>query len=552
MGTLLAQTNAQLKAQGDELEELGGVITAFGPDAEMINDEFDKLSKVSLASFINGLDDAFGGGFGTKGQRNAIIKDVGVAIRGVSSAIAQGIRWVWHNRDAVVALVKVYLAYKIALGAVVVAQAAMVAVGFVQAIYYKIKAVGGLVAAMKIAVLWSGRLLVSLLKFVALPAILGYIILRFYHLGKAISANWDKIKNAASALGDVIKGHYNRIIDTIGKAVLSGTRAVLSGVNNLINSVIDGLNWLIEKANTLPKVNIGTIDAFTGLNEVIADVDEKMALADARIATTTQNIIDAQKAFQTFGVEAVVGVATSFNDEMEEIIESLKKAYNTVIDGIKTKVEEHAPWLIDILDIEGLMNDIRSIDLDIPAPPGERSVNEREPYDFTDAIKGAADDIRSKLPESDFKKIGTEVVTNMGSAMGDALKDGDWKSLGSTFVSVVQNALISSLTEKAVGAVLKGIGIAHEGTVVPGSPGQESLWKLEGGEVVLSAQQARAIGASMNQRQDRRGSGGQSLNVQIGPVMGTGFRSEVADVVAERIENIQYGLDDRQAELGYA
>ena len=555
LGTLLAQTNAQLRAQGDELEELGGVITAFGSDAELLNDEMDKLSKVSMASFINGLDDAFGGGFGTGGQRAAIIKDVGEAIRGVSSALGTGVRWIWQNRDGLLALVKVWLAYKVTLAAVVVLQGVYAASAFVKTIALQVQAMGGLVAVTKAAAIWSKRLGLILLKFVAIPAAIAGIYFTIRNLGFAIRDNWDKISNAASSLGDVIKGYYDRFIHTIAKGIIEVTRDALTGIRDMVNSAIDGLNWVLDFVNKIPGVDIDKFGQFTAFDSVIATTDALAQIAQDKIAEITSDIIAAQERFGVLGNEAFSGVADSFKTEMKAVIDDLANAYNAVIDGIKSKVEAHAPWLIDILDIEGTLSDIGSLDLNLPPPPGQRGGEGTggDDIDWDSVLKGVNANLEEITPATDFEKIGTEVVTNMGSALGNALKDGDWKSLGSTFISVVQNALISSLTEKAVGAVLKGIGIAHEGTVVPGSSGQESLWKLEAGEVVLSAEQARAIGASMNQRRGSRpGSAAPNITVPVGPVLGTGFRSEVADVIVERIENIRMGLDDYQAENGYA
>ena len=557
LGTLLDQTNDQLRAQGDRLEALGGTITAFGKDAELINDEMEVLSKVSLASFINGLDDAFGGGFGTEGQRSQIIKDVGEAIREVSTSLANGLRWIWLNRDALAALVKVWVIYRVVLAGVFVVQtavaAAMTVGAFVTGLATTIKLMGGLVVATKAATLWMGRLFAAMLRFAVVPAILVGVVTGAYQAGKAFRSSWDSIKDAGSKLGTFIGSVFDVVYQSILLTIDKGSVAMKKGFKSVINTTITALNWVkdqskslvnrfIDGINSLAKLkdpnaelmgHLGPaeeIGPFTGLDdaisigdETVADTERKLAQVAAAARTNLQSFLDADsKALNDFTSAWVAG--------MQGAVDSVKDAFTAVFESLKGIIDEHAPFLWDLLDFKKIITDIGSIEFEIPESP-----------------KRDTDTETDTETSGDYKNVATNIVTNTVRAMGDALRDGDWKSLGKTFLSVVQNALIESLVQKATGALLKGLGLgateSHEGSVVPGGPGTEHLRLLEGGQLVLRADQAKALGMIVRSRIPTREGGmmgrGGDINIEVNE-LGAGFTQNTKRILVNSVEDFRY------------
>ena len=117
-----------------------------------------------------------------------------------------------------------------------------------------------------------------------------------------------------------------------------------------------------------------------------------------------------------------------------------------------------------------------------------------------------------------FKVAAQGLFENLQGSLKQALLTGNFKDLGSAFVTSIQSVLIDSLFSElgsalfggASGGLFSGLfgGTAHEGARVGGRQGQESLWMLEAGEWVLTPQQ-------MTQLASGGGRGGVTINQRL-------------------------------------
>lgn len=528
LGTILAQSSREIRAQGAELERLGAVFTQreLG-EIENFNDELNTLGRVIHVNFIRGIQRAIPEGLNLAN----IAGIIGNAIRDATSLMIDFGRVLYDHRGLILNIARAWLAWK----AILLSQALITGiraltltfVGLARAIF----SVQALIYLPFVAVLAAvitvigavadesnqlGQTLVGTWRFVVDLFSKGMAAIS-EHLGPIAAQVFGGFVNIVRAVVNAIYVSFREMYllfiglpDQLSYVIFGSVREFLRGVDALLVGGLKALasfgNQVIKIQNVLRRLNGQSLIPLFDLNLIESPLAKQITALDSVVKGIGRRTQEARDEFDTLFGSVISGFG-NFIDEVKQFfaglgsdigsgflngLDIIQSKFLEFLQSLKSRYEQVGGELTDALGANGT-----SIGL-----PGLSSTDE--------------------TPKTDGRDLGKELVDSLNSGVQAALEGGSLDDAGDALVEGVRKAVTQSAAENLTqgllnvfgklwqslvasfnrpsaqglfdfGSIVPLSGVAHEGGFISGVRGQEKLILAQAGEAILTPQQLAAL-----------------------------------------------------------
>ena len=509
VGSILAVTNEEVKAIGDQLVNVGGIIkTDFIGGVEQLNDQMSTTSTVIKAQFTNALIEGLAAA-GAFGNADHIIKGIGEAVNTATKSFIKFLHVMWDWREVI--------------GKVAASLAALWAISFaasaVDRVLYLVGAIAKLGKGMLQAASAVSKLTLAKIRMYAVFAAGALVAASVYF---SFKNSYDEITKTWSSLGDFFTSVFKGVVNAGLIFFEKFKREVIEFFDWATDHLLGGINTIIEKVNVgLAAIGKDPIQPFNMKGLGIADKllgDIKSKIKD--LNDENKKLADqAAKSLKAIG-KGAAKIGSGIKEGFVGVFDSAKGLYGQFVDSI-TK---------DYGLTKDLLGSMSGGDGGVGSGGGGGTKEVKRLGDsFVDGIVGS---LNSAVTGNSFKDFGLNVLTSVRNSLsrelfndfGSWLKDsfagklsdllkrvfssviGGSGSGGGGFLGALGSAAgalfggggaaaapAGSAFEFGLEPALRGLQEFHTGGVVPGRAGQEVPILAMAGETVFTPDQMKSI-----------------------------------------------------------
>ena len=502
LGSIMELTSDQIRAQGQRLQDLGGIIRGdLLPNAEALNDSLSTTVTVIQAQFVNALLGAVQQTQTASGEVASLdgaIKKIGEVVSSATTAFLDFLRTLYDWRVEIGYGIAAFVALKIAVFSAATVSSIAAVTG---AIITFTKSI----AAMTVAFTVANR------RMIGMIAVGAAIVAAFAAIGFAAYTARDALTNSFSQAFKFLSAKFQGFILSTANMWLHFRLLAMGAFDALKRTVVASLNAIIKKYNDL--VDGLPLPKFNPLSEFNSkEAQEARRKVREAIDANTASLALTERA----AYDAAAAIAEIEFPSVGEIVDEAKLVISTVFEKLKALVADSVSSVIPSFESgsSSSENNTTVTADDVAVTASLPTFWEKVLWGFEIGADEFAPKFGERLNESlsqtmsqaivkgDFKKFGSLVLTSIETSLQDHVANklkGLFEAFFEGFFSAIEGALSSSAGGgdfmSSLGGFVGGLfaGTAHDGGMVPGGPREEVPILALGGEAVLTREQQKNL-----------------------------------------------------------